>query len=80
MTPSSCRRGENDIIELTQEFLSHMMGVQRTSVTFAARTLQAAQLIQYSRGAIKILDLDGLKEAACECYDVIRACIESGLA
>jgi CRP-like cAMP-binding protein len=64
---------ESDTIQLTQEFLSHMMGVRRSSVTLAARTLQAAGLIQYKRGAIKILDRDGLGESACECYEVVRA-------
>jgi CRP-like cAMP-binding protein len=67
---------ESDMVPLTQEFLSHMMGVRRTSVTLCARTLQAAALIKYKRGAIKILDRDGLKESACECYDVVRAHME----
>jgi CRP-like cAMP-binding protein len=70
---------ESDTIELTQEFLSHMMGVRRTSVTLSARTLQAAHLIQYRRGAIKILDREGLKESACECYEVVRAHLERAL-
>jgi hypothetical protein len=64
---------ESDTIQLTQEFLSHMMGVRRTSVTLSARMLQAAHLIRYRRGAIKILDREGLKESACECYDVVRS-------
>lgn len=64
---------ENDTIELTQEFLGHMMGVRRTSVTISARTLQSAGLIRYKRGAINILDRDGLQELACECYDVVRS-------
>jgi CRP-like cAMP-binding protein len=68
---------ETDEVPLTQEFLSHMLGVQRTSVTLAAQTLQKAGLIQYSRGVITILDRAGLKESACECYDVIREHIEN---
>jgi CRP-like cAMP-binding protein len=43
-------------VPLTQEFLSHMLGAQRTSVSLAAHALQKAGLIQYSRGKIKILD------------------------
>jgi CRP-like cAMP-binding protein len=62
----------SDMVPLTQEFLSHMLGVQRTSVSLCAHTLQKAGLIQYRRGRIKILDRDGLKESACECYDVVR--------
>jgi CRP-like cAMP-binding protein len=63
---------ETDIVPLTQEFLSHMLGVQRTSVSLCAHTLQKAGLIRYSRGQIRILDRTGLKESACECYDVVR--------
>jgi CRP-like cAMP-binding protein len=67
---------ESDVVPLTQEFLSHMLGVQRTSVTLAAQTLQKAGLIRYARGVITILDRAGLKESACECYDVIRQHME----
>jgi CRP-like cAMP-binding protein len=70
---------ETDVVPLTQEFLSHMLGVQRTSVTLAAQTLQKAGLIRYSRGTITILDRAALKEAACECYDVIREHIDKAV-
>ena len=58
---------------LTQEFLSHMLGVRRNTVSIEAHSLQQAGLIRYSRGNITILDRDGLEECACECYAVIRA-------
>jgi CRP-like cAMP-binding protein len=58
---------------LTQEFLSHMLGVRRTTVSVEAHALQEAGLIQYRRGHIKILNRDGLEDCACECYSVIRA-------
>jgi hypothetical protein len=57
-----------DVLPLTHEFLSYMLGVQRTTVTIAARALRAAGLIGYRRGRIEILDREGLEEAACECY------------
>jgi CRP-like cAMP-binding protein len=63
---------DSDIVPLTQEFLSHMLGVQRSSVSLCAHALQDAGLIQYTRGQIKILSREGLKESACECYEVIR--------
>jgi CRP-like cAMP-binding protein len=59
-------------IALTQEFLSQMLGIRRTTVTLVARALQTAGLIQYRRGKIEIIDRPGLEEAACECYRVIR--------
>jgi hypothetical protein len=63
---------DSDSIPLTQEFLSEMLGVRRTTVTVVARVLQEAGLIRYRRGRIEIIDRCGLEEAACECYSAIR--------
>ncbi len=57
---------------LTQEFLSQMLAVRRASASEAATRLQEAQLIQYSRGIITILNRAGLEAASCECYAVIK--------
>jgi CRP-like cAMP-binding protein len=62
-----------DRFDLTQQFLSQMLGVRRPSVSTAAGILQKAGLIQYSRGRITILDRPGLEAASCECYGIIRA-------
>ncbi len=59
-------------VELTQEFLAMMLGVQRTTVSQVASGLQAAGLIRYNRGRIDILDRPGLLLRACECYEVLR--------
>ena len=61
-----------DVVPLTQDYLSQMLGVRRTTVTAIARTLQRAGLIRYSRGRIEISDRDKLKKCACECYGVLR--------
>ena len=65
-------RTDTDRIPLTQEFLSEMLGVRRTSVSEVAHKLQAAGLIRYSRGVIEIVDRPALEQRACECYAGIR--------
>ena len=62
-----------DDVTLTQEFLAQMMGVQRPSVSIVANMLQKAGFIKYSRGNIRMLDLPGLEEGACECYRTVKA-------
>ena len=59
-------------LPLTQEFLAEMLGVQRTTVTTAARALQRAGLIAYKWGGVTVLDRTGLERVSCECYGVIR--------
>ena len=49
-----------------------MLGVRRTSVTEVAQKIQEAGAISYSRGTIKIIDLDALKAKSCECYETLR--------
>jgi len=61
-------RAGSDEFYLTQEFLSHMLGVRRVGVTKAASSLQRRKLIRYSRGVISVLDRNGLQGAACGCY------------
>ena len=58
---------------MTQVFLAEMLGVRRPSVSVAAEALQAAGLISYHRGKVRIRDRPGLEAASCECYGVIRA-------
>jgi CRP-like cAMP-binding protein len=70
---TSADRTESDSLNLTQEFLAQMLGVQRSTVTVAAGELQRAGLIGYSRGKIHILDRPGLSATACECYRIVRA-------
>lgn len=62
-----------DEFEMTQEFMSHMLGVRRSSVTEVALRLQEKNLISYQRGRITILDRAGLQQFACECYAVSKA-------
>ena len=57
---------------MTQELIANMLGVRREGVTEAALKLQAAGLIQYSRGHISVLDRPGLERRSCECYAVVK--------
>jgi CRP-like cAMP-binding protein len=69
MTHDRLRSNE---FRLTQEFLSHMLGVRREGVTNAARALQQGNLISYVRGQITILDRAGLEEGSCGCYEIVK--------
>jgi CRP-like cAMP-binding protein len=62
----------SDRITLTQEFLSEMLGVRRTSVTEVAGKLQSEGVINYSRGIIRIVDRHALEAMACECAKTLR--------
>jgi CRP-like cAMP-binding protein len=60
------------VVNLTHEFLGHMLGTRRSSVTVAAGVLSRAGLIVYNRGSVEIQSRSGLEDAACECYGLIR--------
>jgi CRP-like cAMP-binding protein len=64
----SADRAESATVALTQELLSEMLGVRRTSVTEVAGELQKDGIISFSRGVIKILDRSRLEALSCECY------------
>lgn len=66
-------RTHSDELQMTQEFISHTLGVRREGVTHAAQNLQEKGLISYVRGRIKILDRPKLEAHVCECYEVVRA-------
>jgi len=66
-------RGDDDTLQITQNLLAEMLGVQRPTITNAARELEDAGLIVRSRRQITILDRQGLVEASCECYQLVRA-------
>ena len=66
-------RSGSDELQMTHEFISHMLGIQREGVSIAAHRLQGDGAISYKRGVIKILDRQKLEECACECYQVVRS-------
>ncbi len=66
------RAGRHELT-YTHEFLAHMLGADRKTVTLAAQAMQTAGLIGYRRGTIQITDRPGLEKAACECYAIVQA-------
>ncbi|MDZ8027145.1 MAG: Crp/Fnr family transcriptional regulator [Nostoc sp. DedQUE11] len=65
-------RVEGDEIDLTQEFMAHMLGVRRAGVTQTAQKLQESGLIDYHRGRVQVLNRSGLEAYACECFQTVR--------
>jgi CRP-like cAMP-binding protein len=68
---------QSNDLTFTQEFISEMLGVGRTTVSITAHQLQAAGLIRYVRGRIHILNPDGLRDVACECYEQVKGNYDS---
>jgi CRP-like cAMP-binding protein len=66
-------RGDDDALPITQDLLAEMLGVQRPTITNAARELEHAGLIERGRRQVTILDRKGLTAASCECYQLVRA-------
>jgi CRP-like cAMP-binding protein len=65
-------RAHSNTFVMSHEFLADMLGTTRSTISMAAGILKDQNLIQYSRGAIHILDPKGLERVACECYHIIK--------
>jgi CRP-like cAMP-binding protein len=65
-------RVDSGSLAITHDFLATMLGTDRPTVSLAAGVLQRKQIINYTRGAVKIVNRKKLEDSACECYGVIR--------
>jgi CRP-like cAMP-binding protein len=65
-------RIDGDTLFITQDLLAEMLGAHRPSITHAVRELELADLIEHGRRQVTILDREGLKNASCECYALVR--------
>ncbi|MGA7021787.1 MAG: Crp/Fnr family transcriptional regulator [Pseudolabrys sp.] len=65
-------RSDEDALLITQSLLAEMLGVQRPTITIAAREFERAGLIERGRRQVTILDRQGLTKASCECYQLVR--------
>lgn len=63
----------SDTLLFTQEYLAEMLGVRRVSVNVVAHTLQQAGFIKYARGKIQFLNVEGVQDSACECYEAVKS-------
>lgn len=69
---TSVDRLHEDKINITQEQVSHLLGVRRESVSQTAKKLQTDGLITTARGCINVVDRPLLEERVCECYAVVK--------
>jgi CRP-like cAMP-binding protein len=60
------------VLPITHDFIATMMGTDRSTVSLAASELQKKGIIEYIRGAVKVVNRRKLQNTACECYGVIR--------
>lgn len=65
-------RARSDDLQMTHEFISNMLGIQREAVSIAAHRLKAKGAISYARGRIRVTDRQTLEQCACECYQMVR--------
>jgi CRP-like cAMP-binding protein len=69
-------RIDGDFLPLTQEALSQLLGVRRTTVTHVVRELRVSGAIRSNRRGLIEIDRPRLEEAACECHEVMRGRID----
>jgi CRP-like cAMP-binding protein len=65
-------RVDSESLPVTHDFLATMLGTDRPSVSLAAGVLQRKKLIEYTRGAVKIVNRNKLQDSACECYGITQ--------
>ena len=61
-----------DRIELTQQALAGLLGVQRTTINAVVQSLEHERVIMSGRGVVRVTDRAGLKQHACECYEALE--------
>src|SRR6202521_5726176 len=65
-------RVHSGLLPITHDFIATMMGTDRSTVSLSASVLQKKGIIEYVRGAVKIVNRRKLQNSACECYGVIQ--------
>jgi CRP-like cAMP-binding protein len=65
-------RVDSDRFAVTKEFLAQLLGTNRPTVSVLVSVLEKAGILNVEGRWVTLADRTRLKEAACECYDVIR--------
>jgi DNA-binding transcriptional regulator YhcF (GntR family) len=65
-------RSDDDALPVSHGLLGEMLGVQRPTITNAAAELERAGMIERGRRQVTIINRQGLTEASCECYQLVR--------
>ncbi|MDQ6929133.1 MAG: Crp/Fnr family transcriptional regulator [Candidatus Eremiobacteraeota bacterium] len=65
-------RTESHDVNVIHQVLAETLGASRPRVTEILATLQNDGLLELQRATLRILDLAGLRSAACECYGIIK--------
>src|SRR6202795_1926563 len=65
-------RVDSGVLPITHDFIATMMGTDRSTVSLAASVMQKEGIIEYVRGAVKIVNRRKLEQSACECYNIIK--------
>ena len=60
------------LLKITHDFLAMMLGTDRPSVSLAAAGLRKRKIIDYTHGAVRVLNRKRLESSACECYGLIQ--------
>jgi CRP-like cAMP-binding protein len=65
-------RVDSDGFSVTKEFLAQLLGTNRPTVSVLVSVFEKAGMLNVKGRWVTVADRDRLKEAACECYDIIR--------
>ena len=65
-------RVDADRFAVTKDFLAQLLGTNRQTVSVIVSTFEKAGILNVEGRDVTLADRDRLKEAACECYDIIR--------